>query len=234
MTVAPGTFPGRNQPGPSGSAVHRRRAHYEACPEFMGCISNPVCAWAQGTWADPWGAGGDTCWERMLLGRGCRMCWKVCCHPPGPHLHTLSLQFPSPCHLHSLAGASVMCPHLGRSPVRCRSLDVQARRPTLDLHLRELIYAAVSFFKQEWQQDEILSWYWDFAVTWELSWAWNRERGEIKLQYCWMDLHSKSSSFWIATDGQSHPNQAMLGGHRVMQDLPSRSDRSCLCWSHSV
>lgn len=31
-----------------------------------------------------------------------------------------------------------------------------------------------------------------------------------------MDLHSKSSSSWIATAGQSHPNQAMLAGHRGM------------------
>lgn len=69
---------------------------------------------------------------------------------------------------------------------------------------------------------------------WKLSWAQNRERGEIKLRYCWMDWHSKSSSSWIATDGQSHPNQAMFGGHRVMQDLLSRSDRSCLCCSHPM
>lgn len=35
-----------------------------------------------------------------------------------------------------------------------------------------------------------------------------------------MDLYSQSSSFWIATDGQSHPNQAMLGGH---SDAPCRT-----------
>lgn len=219
MTAAPGTLPGRNQPGPSGSAVHRRRAHYKACPEFMACISKPVCAWAQGTQADPWRAGEqawDTCWERQLFGKCYRMCWKMCCHPLGPHLHTPNLQFPSPCHLHPSLVLPWCVLTVGGALWDAHPWMSKQTDPTLDLHLRELTYAAVSFFKQKWQRHEVLSWYWDFAITWKLSWAWNRERGEIKLQYCWMDLHNKSISFWIATDGQSHPNQAMLGGHRVM------------------
>lgn len=117
MTVAPGTLPGRNQPAPLGSAVYRTRAHSKACPELWPAFPN-LCVpehKAQGLILGELG---------HVLGEAAPGGAVGCAGSCAATLHTLSLQSPSPCHLHTLTRASMMCPYLGRCPVRCTSLDV--------------------------------------------------------------------------------------------------------------
>lgn len=166
----------------------------KSCPEFVACMSNPVCAWAQGTGLilGELGAGGDTCWERQLLGRGCRMSWRwaathlglTCtpgvCSSSLSATCTPSLGFPW-CVL--TLGGALWDAH----PWMSKQTD-----PTLDWHLRELSCAAVWFFKQKWQQDEILSWYWDFG-----SYLGHRTEKEEKL--------NSGTAGWIGTASPAAP-----------------------------
>lgn len=198
MTIAPDTLPGRNQPGPSGSAMHRRRAHYKACHEFMACMPKPVCAWAQGTGLvlGELGSrrGTRACRGRSLGGAvGCAgrcaathlglTCTPWACSSPPPATCMPSLRLPW-CVL--TLGGVLWDAH----PWMPKQTD-----PTLDLHLRELTYTVVHFSNR----NEILSWYCDFAVTWKLSWAWNRER------------RNQSA---VLLDGFAQQVQQLLDSHR--------------------
>lgn len=155
MTVAPGTLPGRNQPGPSGSAVHREGLIIRHALSLWPACQSPCVPEHRAHRLIPGELGSR---GRTRAGRGSSLggagecaathlgltCTPWACSSPLPATFTPSLGLPW-CVL-TLGGV------LGDAhPWMPRQTD-----PTPDLHFRELTHVVVSHFKQKWNLELIL------------------------------------------------------------------------------